>query len=263
MKNKIEIDESVNLIKAWEIPRPAVPKIITAFIPVRIKIALESLYLSIMDRIKFKKEHIHYSRSWYENVYHSADIYYLPERNYEEVMMDVSKNGQKQEIEDIFKEFNLDVAGEVNWLEVACHHGKIPFLLANKYLNAHFFMFDFSEVAVEWCKRYNPIGERAIIWDGDVRKIHCGVDKFDDFFDVVTCFDVTEHLPDKIYRKAIGEIHRVCKIGGILLLRQGNVPLREHINILNEDVLVNDFNKTGFEKIDTLPHRCHVFKKNI
>lgn len=122
-------------------------------------------------------------------------------------------------------------------------------------------MFDFSKIAIEWCKKYNPIPHRTTIWQGDVRDISYNGNRFDAFFDVITCLDVTEHLPQKLYTRAIKEMRRVCMLGGLLVVKQGNVPLREHINILDEVALVKDFEKRGFTKIDELPNRCHVLKR--
>lgn len=259
---KKKIDYTVNQCKEWHVPQLYLPASISRLVPLKVKLFVERLYLFVMNKIKFRKEHIRYTQSWYEDVYHSADIYYLPGRDYQQVMGQSAEAGEIDRLIESFAEFSLPDNKRINWLEVACHHGKIPFTLANKYQNVHFYMFDFSNVAVEWCKKYNPLPDRFTIWQGNVKNINHNGNKFDTFFDVITCLDVTEHLPRKTYYQAIKEINRVCRFGGLLILKQGNVPLREHINILEEEVLVKDFEKKGFLKIDELPNRCHVFKRN-
>ncbi|MFQ5685618.1 MAG: class I SAM-dependent methyltransferase [Candidatus Scalindua sp.] len=260
-KKNVEVDRTVNQIKKWHIPKLRVTKVISSILPLKLKLYIEKSYLFFMNKVKFRKEHIKYSKRWYEEVYHSTDIYYLPQRDYYEVMKQSEEAGEIKQLLETFASINLPEDEKMSWLEVACHHGKTPFVLAEKYKNTHFYMFDFSKVAVEWCNKYNPFPDRTTIWQGDIRNIEFDEMRFNGYFDVITCMDVTEHLPYKIYIKAIKEISRVCKVGGLLVLRQGNVPLREHINILDENKLVKDFEKTGFRKIDELPHRCHVLKR--
>jgi cyclopropane fatty-acyl-phospholipid synthase-like methyltransferase len=258
---KKKIESTVTQYKAWHIPQLHLPMAVSRLVPLKVKLFVERIYFFFMSKIKFRKEHIRYSQAWYEHVYHSADIYHLPERDYQQVMSQSAEAGEIDSLLESFAKFSLPENEEINWLEIACHHGKTPFTLVKKYQNVHFYMFDFSNVAVDWCKKYNPLPDHFTIWQGDVRDINHNGNKFDAFFDVITCLDVTEHLPRKTYYQAIKEIDRVCRFGGLLILKQGNVPLREHINILEEEVLVKDFEKKGFSKIDELPNRCHVFKR--
>jgi SAM-dependent methyltransferase len=43
-------------------------------------------------------------------------------------------------------------------------------------------------------------------------------------FNIVTCFDVLQHLPDGSLRQAAGELRRVLRIGGIAMVRSNTQP---------------------------------------
>lgn len=268
-KKIIQIDPKANQIgsdscpfKEWQIPVLRCPEAISPFIPSKLKSFVRRLYYSIMNKIKFKKEHIKYSQKWYEDVYHSKDVYYLPYRNYKEVMNDEKTKHETKELLESFAEFSMSTDAKANWLEVACHHGKTPFTLAGLYENIHFYMFDFSRVAVDWCVKYNPYPDRITIWNGDIRNIKYNGNQFNNYFDVITCLDVTEHLPHNIYIKSIKEMRRVCKIGGLIVLRPGMHDVHpEHIHVLEHEKVVRDFEKRGFRKINELTNRYHVLKR--
>lgn len=146
-------------------------------------------------------------------------------------------------------------------LEVACMYGKTAFWIAERYPHLSVWAFDFSQRFVDATRAANPIGDRLTLWRGDVTNIHCGESRFDRFFDFATCLDVTEHLPDDVYRKMLSELARVIRAGGHLLLMQGNTVQVEHIHVLPEQQLVQDAEAVGFELIETLPERHHLFRR--
>lgn len=69
-----------------------------------------------------------------------------------------------------------------------------------------------------WHRKYIEITDGITRVDGNV----AAIDFPDDSFDVVTCQEVLEHLPEKIFTRAIEELRRVCR--GQLII---TVPYRE------------------------------------
>jgi len=104
-------------------------------------------------------------------------------------------------------------------------------------------MFDFSKTAIDWIKKNNPIKNHTVLGVGDIQKISYEGNDFNNFFDVITCIDVTEHLPSKIYKKGIRELFRVLKPSGILIVMQGNSNNIEHINVRTEKQYILDFSR--------------------
>jgi ubiquinone/menaquinone biosynthesis C-methylase UbiE len=122
-------------------------------------------------------------------------------------------------------------------------------------------MFDFSPKTISWIKSQFPTKYKFEAWVGDIQDIRYDQNSLDDYFNVVTCIDVTEHLPKDIYFKAIKEIYRVTKPDGLLILMQGNAILPEHINVISEEKLLEDFCSVGFKFLKSLPHRHHLLTK--
>jgi SAM-dependent methyltransferase len=200
-----------------------------------------------------------YGRAWYESGYHvkldevsdgQADtLDYWEARGYRARLMRVC--------EELDRHIDLRACGP--YLEVACMYGKTAFWLAERYPQLGVWTFDFSERFVEHCKAHNPIGDRLHIWQGECTRIRNDEQSFDAFFDFATCIDVTEHLPDDVYRGLLRELARVIKPGGHLLLMQGNTVQVEHIHIIPESHLVGDLEQVGFTWLVTLPERHHLF----
>lgn len=200
-----------------------------------------------------------YSRDFYEDDYHRG-AYRLHERNLDDVMAEWEGLGWKQMLMKVLDSVSVPLDPH-RWLEVACHHGKTAFWLAERFPDTTFYMFDFSATAIDFCRRYNRIPERSEIWVGDVTKIQKGKMSFEGYFDAVTLLDVTEHLPPAVYRATISEVYRVTAPGGYLLLKQGHEVLPEHINVLSERKLVRDFCEHGFQLAQVLPDRHYLLRK--
>ena len=200
-----------------------------------------------------------YSRSYYEQEYHRG-IYRLPERVLSDIMAEWEQMGWKDMLFHVLDSIR-EPFQPATWLESACHHGKTAFWLAERFPHTRFYMFDFSATAVEFCQSHNPIPERSEIWLGDITDIRNEENRFEGFFEAATLLDVTEHLPQEIYKAAVREVYRVLRPGGWLLLKQGHEILPEHINVLSERRLVNDFCSQGFELVQSLPDRHYLMKK--
>ncbi|GAH73088.1 unnamed protein product [marine sediment metagenome] len=207
-----------------------------------------------------RRNKIIYSQKWYDEEYNEK-IYNADKLDYQKLMKFLENSGYKKRLYDVLDKVNIKPNSK--WLEVACHHGKTVFWTAERYpnLNINFFMFDFSTTSIEWIKRNNPIPEKTVVWRGDIQEIAIKGNLFEDFFDIITCIDVTEHLPVKIYKKGIKEMYRVLKPGGQLIIMQGISDIIEHINIRPEKEYVNDFKIAGFKLIKNLPYRHSLLTK--
>lgn len=215
---------------------------------------LKNIYYLIIRNQKLIK----YSKKWYEKDYHIKKLE-LDKVSYDRLMSYWEKAGYKKRLFNVLDKIKLQK--NPNWLEVACHHGKTAFWSAERYPDAFFYMFDFSKPAIEWIIKNNPIPQRSEVWVGDITNISYKGKTFTDFFDIITCIDVTEHLPHKIYKIGIKEIYRVLKPRGILIIMQGNSILPEHINVMTEKQYLTDFLKRGFKFVKYLPNRHYYLTK--
>ncbi|MFX0133230.1 MAG: class I SAM-dependent methyltransferase, partial [Candidatus Hodarchaeota archaeon] len=187
---------------------------------------------------------IYYSRHFYEEEYHSKG-YCLHHCTLGILMKRFEEAGQKAKLYEVLDKIN-DLPKFKTWLEAGCQFGKSTFWISERYPSTVFYMFDFAEKAVNFIRKHNPIPERSVVWQGNITNVCYGNTKFDNFFDIVSLLDITEHLPKNVYYKAIYEIFRVLKPSGFLLLKQGNEILPEHINIRWEWQLIRDFKRGGF-----------------
>jgi len=219
----------------------------------RARRAIKRVYDKCITLVRPK---IAYSKTWYDEVYHPAICAGQDFHEYVKTWQEYVRR-----IDEVL--VALDLPGEkiTNWLEVACMQGKTAYAILQRYPHVHMYMFDFSETAVDWLRKNFPTNYKWTLWRGDIRNIRNGDATYDGYFDVITCIDVTEHLPGEIYIDGIGEMYRVLKPGGCLILMQGNTHQPEHIHILSEEELVRDFCARGFDYIKTLPHRHHLFTK--
>lgn len=100
----------------------------------------------------------------------------------------------------------------ITWLDIGCAKGYLVQELLENGINAY--GIDNSEYAIK-----NALSlVRKKIQKGSVSKIPFEYEKFD----VVSLFDVIEHIHPKDTEKAINEIHRVLKPNGVLILTTVN-----------------------------------------
>ena len=174
-------------------------------------------------------DRVNYSRKFYEEDYHTKE-YALQEQNLESLMKRFTDTGHKAKLLEALEQIK-DLPTPKTWLEVGCQFGKSTFWIAEQYPPTVFYMFDFAQTAIDFVNKHNPIPERTVVWKGDASNIRYKANTFDNFFDIVSILDFTEHLPREIYHKTIAEAFRVLKPSGFLLLKQGNTIRPEHINI--------------------------------
>jgi ubiquinone/menaquinone biosynthesis C-methylase UbiE len=200
-----------------------------------------------------------YSQEWYDKAYHIGRVG-VDHRTFQDVRKQYELAGYQKRLYHVLKEVSIPNQ-PINWLEVGCHLGLTACWIAEKFPKSTLYMFDFSEASITWCKKWFPYKERAVIWQGSVESIRLPENPLDGTFDFATCIDVTEHLPDEVYRKLIHELYRVLKPGGCLILMQGIAPNVEHIHVLSEEQLVGDFCSAGFVLVKELYDRHHLLQK--
>lgn len=200
-----------------------------------------------------------YSQEWYDQTYHIGRVG-VDYRRFEDVRDQYETAGYHRRLNRVLDRICIPDQS-INWLEVGCHLGLTAYWIAERYPQAHLFMFDFSNSSITWCKTWFPYKQRTTIWQGNVENISLPNNTLDNFFDFATSIDVTEHLPEFTYQKMILELLRVLKVGGSLILMQGNTPNVEHIHVLAEDQLVSDFCSAGFKLVKKLPDRHYLLRK--
>ena len=99
-------------------------------------------------------------------------------------------------------------------LEIGCGRGGFSAFLANESdESTEIYACDYSEKALEIAKERFKIGYEKINWKvEDIQNISFQSNQFD----VVISCETIEHVPNPI--KALGELHRVLKPGGKLIL---------------------------------------------
>ncbi len=113
-----------------------------------------------------------------------------------------------------------------------------------------------SESVVEWARR--EVGA-----DVEVGSIEGGIERFHGQMDVVTLFDVLEHLPDP--DRALQQCHRLLRPGGHLFLTTPDagslmsrllgrqwyyVDMDEHVVLLTRENVRTVLQRTGFEPLE-------------
>ncbi len=197
-----------------------------------------------------------YSREWYERHYH-GETYALPKRDYEDVFCrDWDKRPHKRRLKEVFAQVPMERVKDC--LEVACHHGKTMFWLCEWYPHIRYWGFDFSQVAIDWCRRYNPFPDRCLFERAEIGSAHTVYGRQ---FDLVTCIDVTEHLPPSLVPALVADCAELTRPTGLLVLMQGVADLPEHINVTGEAELLATFARR-FQVVSRLPYRHYLLELN-
>ena len=206
-----------------------------------------------------------YSQEWYDYSYHQKYCN-VASRSFEEVRKESEDRGYADRLLKYFSEVKIPNS-PIYWLEIGCHLSMTACTALEKYPNIQsIHMIDFSVASITWCQKNFPYPERAVIWPSSCHDIRFPNVDLSNRYHVVTCLDVTEHLPEDIYQKTITEIFRVLRPYGMALIQQGVIPIPSHINVKEETELCDDFFKQGFEYIKSVAYRekstfLHVFRK--
>jgi ubiquinone/menaquinone biosynthesis C-methylase UbiE len=96
-------------------------------------------------------------------------------------------------------------------LDAGCGTGGMMSRLKRYAAGSKIIGIDFSETALRFCVQ----GQSAVLARASISELPFG----DSTFDLITSFDVLQHLPDQKDAQAIAEFYRVLRPGGIAFIR--------------------------------------------
>ncbi|MEK7472867.1 MAG: class I SAM-dependent methyltransferase [Patescibacteria group bacterium] len=160
--------------------------------------------------------------------------------------------------------FNEIKNGKGNILDVGVGYGFIEDLIVKNNLNFNMSGLDISkQIIINANKKY-----RGKFIVGNITKI-----KFiDNQFDYVLALDILEHLSSEELNKGLGEIYRIMKSNGKLII---SVPLNEndhdskqnhHIQKFNLEKIIKTLKKSNFlvtKKYELISYKKYYFLKNV
>jgi SAM-dependent methyltransferase len=125
-----------------------------------------------------------------------------------------------------------------NVIDIGCGTG----LLLNEFnkYKIETLGIDYSERALNLCKQ-----KKISVLKLDLEKMPITVDKK---YDIVTCMEVAEHLPERIANKLVNEL---VKLGNIIVFTaappgQGDIEHHNHVNEQPKKYWIVLFNQVGF-----------------
>ena len=96
-------------------------------------------------------------------------------------------------------------------LDVGCWSGQLLRALKSERKNFHYFGIDVNKDAIGYITKVEPEGNFKLASALDIPYK-------DKYFDIITLFDVLEHIPKKAEMRCLKEIRRVIKKDGVLLI---------------------------------------------
>lgn len=158
---------------------------------------------------------------------------------------------------------NLKIAKDARILDVGCGRGDIALYLARKAKLT--IGIDYSKDAISLANKIKKKFNSSIKKKTQFRVMNIKKLNFpNDFFDVVICIDVLEHLHKKEVEKSLGEISRVLKKDGVLFVHTGpnkilyNITYKWYIFPMNKvltkiDQLIKRKKYSSFPKDPRIP----------
>ncbi len=231
-----------------------------------IKSMAEQYEVSPQELLAFCGNPFVYSQEWYDYAYHQNDCN-LNRKTFEEARQESREAGYEARLLEYLSKITIPTA-PIYWLEIGCHLGMTACTVLENYPNIQsIHMIDFSVESITWCQKNFPYQDRAVIWPSSCSDIQFPNVDLSNRYHVVSCLDVTEHLPEDIYQKTVTEITRVLRPYGLALVQQGTIPIPSHINVKKETEIISDFEDKGFETVKSIAYRekstfMHVFRKS-
>ncbi|OGG87415.1 hypothetical protein A3B87_00900 [Candidatus Kuenenbacteria bacterium RIFCSPHIGHO2_02_FULL_39_13] len=169
----------------------------------------------------------------------------------------------------ILKKIFADLPQGGKSLDLGCHSGMLTDHL-RKIFNTKMYGIDISGTAIQYAQNKYPAN---LFLTADLTE---GIPFRDNFFDIVTAFDVLEHISNP--QKIGSEIKRVLKNQSILIIGipnenllfkmvwyfwvkcRGKVWQDVHVNCFDENLLYASFSVAGFEKIKEIKTHLSMWK---
>jgi len=108
----------------------------------------------------------------------------------------------------------MDLDDGLRLLDVGCGDGKLLFALAGFLQSCELYGVDISEKKIRKCQKKKK--------SNSIKFNLAAAEKLpfeDEYFDAITCTNLIHHLPQRV--RAIDEMYRVLKPGGILYILEG------------------------------------------
>ncbi len=137
-------------------------------------------------------------------------------------------------------------------LDVGCGDGKLTSLMAPHV--ASITAVDNQKIALQFAKLITDQAQiKNIKWKQDDAR---NIKEADESFDVVTCFDMVEHVPQETAKKVIRELTRILKKGGKLIL---TTPNRDELRgrIFGHKVIDKHYYEYNYKELEDM------FKENF
>lgn len=177
-----------------------------------------------------------YSPQWYDEVYHKGRVG-TDVKPFAEIA--ARSENHIDSTSRLLLRLPDDLDGK-RWLELGCHLGMTAYAIKWRYPHARLVGIDWSKESVRFCSEVNPVQAEFLVGD-------CTCIPFTETFDVVTCIDVTEHLPRDKVAQCLEETRRVLSESGIAIIRPGTYSGNpEHIGLMSQEEMTNLLRQVGF-----------------
>jgi 2-polyprenyl-3-methyl-5-hydroxy-6-metoxy-1,4-benzoquinol methylase len=150
----------------------------------------------------------------------------------------------KKRLYGIFNYVNVE---NKRLLDVGSGIGKTGIWLAQKYKDLEVHLFDSNDNLIEMAKGINPCNNVTDFIVGNIASIEDHVTE--NIYDIVTCFDVIEHLNHVAYLKMIDGIWNALRFNGIAVILCGISTAPQHIHRLVPNQIEFDFIMSGKFKL--------------
>lgn len=160
----------------------------------------------------------------------------------------------KQRLYNIFDYINIK---EGLLLDLGSGDGKTGIWLAEKYPYIEVHLIDSDSKMVSLSEEINPCANVTKFVNGDIANLEDYI--IQHYYDVITCFDVIEHMNHSAYLKMVDGIWHSLKPEGIAVILCGVAKIPQHIHRLVPEQLIFDFETSAKFK---LKERLNIYDLN-